>query len=176
MAYTLPGRLVFALADSTGVRTSLSVPVLFDPSKSGTQLAAAVNTQAGLLDAVTGAQILKVEAVIEPTLTFTPKSPSPIPGRLMENTGNVDYPYGVPQRLFDSIIPAIQAAVLTSSGKEIDETNAAFLAYIAPFETPVSEWEATNNGGQTFSGAHVDSFVSFRKHRRRRGQVSRETP
>lgn len=176
MAYTLPGRLVFALQDSSGVRTSLSVPVLFDPTKTGTQLAAAVNTQAGLLDAVTAAKILRVEAVIEPALTITPKSPSPIPGRLMENTGNVDYPYGVPQRLYDSVIPAIQAALLTSDGKHIDETNAAFTAYIAPFETAPAEWEATNNSGQSFSAAHVDSFVSFRKHRRRRGQVSRETP
>jgi hypothetical protein len=176
MAYTLPGRLVYALQDSTGVRTSLAVPVLFDPTKTGTQLAAAVNTQAGLLDAVTGAKVLSVEAVIEPALTITPKSPSPIPGRLLENTGNVDYPYGSPSRLFDSIIPGIQSAILVPSGKDIDETNAAFMAYIAPFETPVAEWEATNNGHVPFSAAHVDTFVSFRKHRRRRGQVSRETP
>lgn len=176
MAYTLPGRLVFALVDSTGVRSSLNVPVLFDATKTATQLAAAVNTQAGLLDAVTAAQILRIEVVLEPALTFTAKSPTPIAGRLMENTGNVDYPYGVPQRLYDSIIPAIQAAILTTSGKEIDETNAAFTAYIAPFETPPAEWEATNNSGQTFSAAHVDSFVSFRKHRRKRGQVSRENP
>lgn len=176
MAYTLQGRLVFALQDSTGVRTSLSVPVLFDPTQTGTQLAAAVNTQAGLLDAVTAAKILRVEAVIEPALTFTAKSPTPIAGRLIENTGNVDYPFGVPQRLFDSIIPGIQAAVLTSSGKQIDETNAAFLAYIAPFETPPVPWEATTNSYQAFSAAHVDSYISFRKHRRRRGEVSRETP
>lgn len=176
MAYTLRGRLVFALQDSTGVRTSLNVPVLFDPTQTGTALAAAVNTQAALLDAATGAKILSVEAVITPALTITPKSPDPIAGRLMENTGNVDYPYGTPQRLYDSIIPAIQSALLTASGKDIDETNAAFIAYIAPFETAPTVWEACTNGGQAFSGAHSDTFVSFRKHRRRRGQVSRETP
>lgn len=176
MAYTLPGRLVFALQDSSGVRSSLSVPVLLDPTKTGTQLAAAVNTQAALLDAVTAANILRVEVVIEPALTITPKSPSPIPGRLMENTGNVDYPFGSPQQIYDSIIPAIQSAVLTTDGKAINETNAAFLAYIAPFETPPAEWEATTNSRLGFTGAHVDSFVSFRKHRRKRGQVSRETP
>lgn len=176
MAYTLQGRLVFALQDSSGVRTSLSVPVLLDPTRTGTQLAAAVNTQAGLLDAVTAAKILRVEVVIEPALTFSAKSPTPIAGRLIENTGNVDYPYGIPQRLYDSIIPGIQSAVLLPSGKAIDETNAAFLAYIAPFETPVADWEATNNSFQSFSAAHVDSFVSFRKHRRRRHEVSSETP
>lgn len=176
MAYTMPGRLVFALQDSTGVRSSLSVPVLLDPTKTGTQLAAAVNTQAGLLDAVTAAKILRVEVVIEAPLTITPKSPSPIPGWLMENTGNVDYPYGSPPLLYDSIIPGVQSAVLVTSGKEIDETNTAFLAYIAPFETAPPEWEATTNARIAFSGAHTDTFVSFRKHRRKRGQVSRETP
>lgn len=158
------------------MRTSLSVPVLFDATKTGTQLAAAVNTQAGLLDALTAAKILSVEAVITPPLTITPKSPSPIPGRKMENTGNVDYPYGIPQRLYDSVIPANQAAIETTDGKQIDETNAAFLAYIAPFETPPAEWEACTNGGQSFTASHVDTFLSTRKHRRRRQQVSKETP
>jgi hypothetical protein len=176
MAYTQPARLVFALQDSSGVRTSLSVPVLLDPTKTATQLAAAWNTQAALLDAVTGAKILAGEVVIEPVLTFTAKSPSPVAGELMERTGNVDYPYGTLKKLYDSIIPCVDSGILTASGKQINEAATAFVNYIAPFETPPAEWEATNNGFVPFSAAHADSFVSFRKHRRRRHEVSSETP
>lgn len=176
MAYTQAARLVFSLVDSSGVRTSLSVPVLLDPTQTGTQLAAAWNAQAALLDAVTGAQIVRGEVVIEPTLTFAAKAPSPVPGELMERVGNVDYPYAPLGHVYDSIIPAVDSGILSASGKVINEAAAAFVAYIAPFETPPVAWAATNNGFTRFSAAHVDSFVSFRKHRRRRHEVSSEIP
>lgn len=176
MAYTAPSRLVFSLQDSSGVRTSLSVPVLLDPTKTVTQLSAAWNTQAALLDAVTGAQIIRGEVVIEPAITFTPAVTKPVAGELMERVGNVDYPYAPLGHLYDSIIPCVDSGILTTSGKQINESAAAFIAYIAPFETPPAEWEATNNGFVALGHPHVDSFVSFRKHRRRRHEVSEETP
>lgn len=176
MAYSQAARLVFSLQDSSGVRSSLSMPVLLDPTKTAAQLAAAWNTQAALLDAVTGAKVLRGEVVIEPTQTFTAKSPSPVPGELMERTGNVDYPYGVLNKRYDSIIPCVDSGILTSTGKAINETAGAFTAYIAPFETAPAEWEATNNGFQVFTGPHTDTFVSFRKHRARRQEISFEVP
>lgn len=176
MAYSQAARLVFSLEDSSGVRSSLSVPVLLDPTKTVTQLAAAWNTQAALLDAVTGAKILRGEVVIEPTMTFTAKSPTPVAGELMERVGNTNFPYAPLGHVYDSIIPGVDSGILDVTGKVINESAAAYVAYIAPFETPPAEWEATNNGFQPFSGAHVDSFVSFRKHRRRRHEVSQETP
>lgn len=176
MAYTQAARLVFALQDSSGVRSSLSVPVLLDPTRTGTQLAAAWNAQAALLDAVTGAKILSGGVVLEPSITFTPKSPTPVAGELMERVGNVDYPYPPLGHVYDSIIPCVDSGVLSASGKVINESAAAFIAYIAPFETPPADWAPTNNGFVRFSANHVDSFVSFRKHRSRRHELSYETP
>lgn len=176
MAYNQAARLVFALQDSSGVRSSLSVPVLLDPTQTATALAAAWNAQAALLDAVTGAKILSGAVVIEPTITFTAKSPDPVAGELMERVGNVDYPYAPLGHVYDSVIPCVDSGILTASGKEINEAAAAFMAYIAPFETPPTAWAATNNGFVRFSAGHVDSFVSFRKHRRRRHEVSFEVP
>lgn len=176
MAYSQAARLVFALQDSSGVRSSLSVPVLLDPTTTVSGLASAWNTQAALLDAVTGAKILSGSVAVEPTITFTPKSPTPVAGELMERVANVDYPYAPLGHVYDSIIPCADSGILTASGKEVNESAAAFIAYIGPFETPPAAWAATNNGFVRFSAAHVDSFVSFRKHRRRRHELSLEVP
>ena len=178
MAYTQQGAMSFSLQDSGGVRSSLHVPVLIDPTQTVTALAAAWNTQAALLDAVTGGKILEGKFVVEiqgTGITFTPKSPTPTVGSFLERVGNVDYPSTVDGDLFDSIIPAIATPPLFASGKDIDESQAVFIAYIAPFETPVTVWRATNNQFQTL-GAHVDSFVSFRKHRKQRNRLSRDIP
>lgn len=175
MAKTAPARLVFALQDSSGVRSSLSIPVLVDPTSTEAALATAWLAQATLLDAVTGAQIVHGAVVLGPQ-ALTGLKGAPVAGELMERTGNVDYPYAPGGKLYDSIIPCVDSGILTSSGKAINEGAAAFIAYVAPFETPPASWEATNNGFVPFSGGHVDSFVSFRKHRRRRHEVSEEFP
>lgn len=175
MAKNAPGAMVFSLEDSSGVRASLRVPMLFDPTSTEAALATAWLAQATLLDAVTGAQIIHGSVVLGPQ-ALTGLKTAPITGELMERVGNVDYPYAPGNKLYDSIIPCVDSGILVSSGKAINESAAAFTAYIAPFETAPTAWVATNNGYVVFSGAHTDTFVSFRKHRARRHQVSEETP
>lgn len=178
MAYTLQGAMSFSLRDAAGVRGSLHVPMLLDPTQTGTALAAAWNTQAALLDAITTCQVFEGKVVIEIQgggLTFTPKSPTPTVGSFIERGGVVDYPSTVDGDLYGSVIPGIATPPLLASGKDIDETSSVFTAYIAPFETPVTVWRATNSQFQTL-GAHVDSFVSFRKHRRQRTRLSKQNP
>lgn len=179
MAYSQEAALSFALQDSTGVRTSLHVPVLWDPTRTVTQLAAAWNAQAALLDAVTGAKILYGEITIlvkGAGVTFTPKSPTPIDPSDLEVNAVIDYPNVVSLAAFGSSIPAVQTAVLTSPGHaKLDEGNAAVIAYIAPFETPPTDWAATNNLYQRLA-THTDSFLGKRKRRRQRRRVSKATP
>jgi len=178
MAYTAEGGLSFSLQDSATVRGSLHVPVLLDPTKTVTQLAAAWNTQAALLDAVTGAKILygQVTIVLRGAgMTFTPKSPTPTVGVQIESSGLVGYPNAVSGALYGSLIPGISVPPAFPSMKAIDESQAVFTAYIAPFETPPAEWAATNNVYQRLN-AHTQSEIVFRKHRRAMTRASRENP
>jgi len=179
MAYTLEAQLSFSLVDSGGVRGSLNVPVLLDPTKTGTQLAAAWNTQAALLDAATDCKIIQGEVRIVvkgAAMTFTPKSPSPVVGSNIERTANVDWANVVNGALYDSIIPGAGSFILVPSFQDVDETATPFVNYVAPFATPPAEWAASNNVTQRLAAAYTDTFVSFRKHRRQRRRRSLETP
>lgn len=175
MAKTQPGRLVYSLIDSSGVRSSLAVPVLMDPSATLAALSAAWLAQAVLLDAVTGAQILGGSVAVE-SASLTGLKTSPVAGELMERGGLVNYPFNVPAQNYGSLIPCIDSGILTSSGKQINEGAAAFTAYIAPFETAPATWEATSNTRIAFNGPHTGTDVVFRKHRRARRHVSEERP
>jgi hypothetical protein len=178
MAYTQEGGMSFSLIDSAGIQSSYHIPLLIDPTQTVTQAAAAWNTVAALLDAVTGAKIERGSVTVEiqgSGITFTPKSPSPTVPSNMSLVGNISFPQTTTGRLYTTTWGAISTPPLTTSGNHIDETDPTFTAFVAPFETPITFAAFVSNSFRTLT-AHSRSFRSARKHRRAEIDLSLEKP
>jgi hypothetical protein len=175
MAADTNARIQFSLQDKAGLRSSLSMPAHIDGAQTVTQCKTAWNTQAGLLDLVTGCKVLSGEVVIVPSITFTPKSPTPEVDCQIERTGNLDMSSTGTVFVYDSIVPGISTHVLNAALNEINEAQTDMAAYITALSAAILGGNFSNRAYQPFSSIH-DSFLSFRKHRRALHSKSLETP
>jgi hypothetical protein len=179
MAANTNARLVFNLQDLAGLKGSLSMPMKIDGAQTVTACASAWNTQGGLLDKVTGCQILSGEVVINPEITFTPKGTDPEADAQIERTGNLDFLYGVRNKVYDSIIPGISTHVLNATLNQINEAQTDMANYIVALGSAILGGTFTTNEFLAFvadPNGLKSSFVSFRKHRKRLHEVSYRTP
>jgi hypothetical protein len=121
----------FNLVDVEGVKASLHMPAFVDGTTTLAAAKTALLAQAVLLDAVTGAKVLRSElTLIQPDRTGL--KGSALEGSTVTATGILDYDNATTTFVYGSIIPGVADEILTDTiPTNINPANAAFIAYDA---------------------------------------------
>jgi hypothetical protein len=170
MAFTAETQFSFTLLDQLGTEASVVIYALADPTKTLTNIAADWATWAGLLDLITGGQIIRGQVRLVQTPGGGLKG-SPASGSRVEQTGVFDLTNASNMRLFGQPVPSISDGVIVGGQIDLTDTNVA--NFVTALHTATANSEPTSNQFLVLSALN-DAFLSFRKRRKQLSRSSRE--
>lgn len=171
MANTTPFRLSFGLVDGGGLRSSMVLYGLLDPTQTVTAMLTEANAQASLLNGVSDQKIL--DARLEINVTLPDQSAFPANGVNAEKTMLISFNDSLtPVRTYGQDTPGVASAIL-SSPDVVNTSDAAYIAWRDSFIGPGTHWQLTDAAQSFLTGAR-DVAVTFRKRRRGQSRVSAE--
>lgn len=168
------GFLSVTIQDILGVQATHVIPLNLDGTQTVDDVGSEFNTYLPLLDAVTDGKILDARFVWNIDLPGGLKA-APAPDRSVQLGMLQTWTQAnIPATPYDTLVPDLAAALVNNTTGKIDVTNAAYLAWrghllglVGPAITFVSNVRNAITG-QTFV------TITFRNHRRRTRQLSRE--
>lgn len=165
------GHFSFTIEDGLATDASNVFYTNIDDTTTVAGLLTAQNALGALLEPLTSGQIVKSKVSINNPQTYA--APSGKADSRVEETGNFNFANSLNNRSFGTIISAFDDAHL--SGGKIDPTNADVAAFVALMVNATAYTTGTYTTNY-FTNLHalVDTFLSFRKHRRQLQRSSRD--
>lgn len=163
MANTQAARLSFNVLDELGTTASIAEYLMVDPAMTVAQLAAAWQAQELLLAGILGAGIQKGSAQI--LLLPTGGVVAPAAGSRVEQTGGFNFANATTAHRFGIAVAGLADAAIVGGKIDLTEGGAADLWADSLVAAITGGGVFTNTAQQTLT-ALVDTYVSFRKHRR----------
>ena len=171
MANTTPFRLSYSLIDGGGLRSSMVLYGLLDPTQTVTTMLTEATAQAALLNGVSDQKIL--DSRLEINVPLPDQSAFPANGVNAEKTMLISFNDSLaPVRTYGQDTPGVANGIL-SSPDVVDVTDAAYTAWRDSFVGAQTHWQLTDAAQSFLTGAR-DVAITFRKRRRGQSRVSAE--
>lgn len=166
MAYTQAARFSLTVLDELGTEGSDTYYAMLDPTQTIASLVAAWTSLAGVVDPVTGGQILRGSiSILMPE--FNPGKT--ISGSRVEQTGVFNFLNGTTTRRYGQPIIALNNSVVVAGKINLADAGVAALITFLTTALTVARW--VNEAQQPLTTLR-DALISFRK---RRKQLSRSS-
>ena len=174
MAANTVVRFSATLQDETGLKASVISHLFIDSAQTVAQVVTAMNTWAADLDAITGAQIVRLGVTITPAIPGGVKG-SPAVGSEVQEVATFDFTQtGTPYH-YGQVVPAFLETAETADHKP-DLANAGVAAWTTLLTTaPVLGGAYTGPGNDALAALSY-AFLATRKHRRGERAVSFTRP
>jgi hypothetical protein len=171
VADTQAFKLSFSLEDGGGLRSSMVLYGLLDPTQTITAILTEATAQAGLLNAVSDQKIL--DSRLEIFVPVGDQSAYPKNGVNAEKTMLITFNDSeTPVRAYGQDTPGVANAILTSPDV-VDTSDTDYTAWRDSFIGAKTHWQLTD-ANQSFLTAARTVAVTFRKRRRAQRAVSGE--
>lgn len=171
MANTQYFKLSYSLQDAGGLKNSMVLYGLLDPTQTVTAILTEATAQATLLNAVSDQKIL--ENRIEIFVPLPDESAFPKNAVNAEKTMLITFNDSeTPVRAYGQDTPGVANAILSSTDV-VDTTNADYTAWRDSFIGAATHWQLADNNQSFLTGARTVG-ITFRKRRRAQRLVSGE--
>lgn len=169
MANTQPCQITASLVDSGGVRGSVAIPGLVDPTATVANLQTLVTAAGVLLDCMTDCKITDLAISVSAPTTGT--KADPLNAVDVEKTALLTFNNSHdPVRAYGQDIGGVALAILASS-KRINDADGDYTAWVAFMTSAGAHFTPTDPSSETLPSIRTNA-VTFRKRRRAQKQVS----
>lgn len=163
MPATQQGKIHLSLVDDQGVRATLELFTLVDPTKTIANFIADVNAIGALILPLVDGGWVRWEASVLPALP-TGASATPTPDADAEEIGGFTFPQATLPWLYTIALPTLADAVV--SGSKINQADSSVTAFQTGIAGPFANGTEVLSRNWEVLGAIRQTFLGVRKHRR----------
>lgn len=168
MANTQPGQASFSIEDILGSKASLRIPFMVDPLTTVAEGVAVIAALGGKIDNIIEGKVAEGRfELLVPNTGLTGAKTDPGADSRVEENGTFNFGNGTTSVLFPATVPSFLDSKLTADRINTADTDVAgFFNFVLASMTSVAGGGVFTNLDRRALNALVDTFYSFRKHRR----------